>query len=45
LAAIESEEEKQRKELKDVAVGGLAAAAAVGLLAGVASLLLSSNKR
>jgi mitochondrial fission 1 protein len=45
LAAIEAEEEKKRNELKTAALGGLTAAAAVGLLAGVVSIVLSSSRK
>jgi len=40
LAAIESEEERQRQQLKQAAVGSVAVAAAVGVAAGVVSLMM-----
>ena len=40
LACIQAEEEKKEKEMKKAARNGVAAAAAVGLVAGVASLLM-----
>jgi hypothetical protein len=43
LATIEGEERRQEKQLKQAAVGGVAAAAAVGLAAGVMSLLFSKR--
>lgn len=45
LAAIDAEEEKQIKDVKKAAGTGIAVAAAIGLAAGAASLLLSSKKR
>jgi len=41
LACIESEEERNREDLKKAAIGSVAAAAAIGIVAGVASLMLS----
>jgi hypothetical protein len=43
LAAIEGEEQRQQKQMKQAAVGGVATAAAVGLAAGVLSLLMSKR--
>lgn len=43
LASIEAEEERNREQIKRAAVGGVAVAAAVGIAAGVASLLLSKR--
>jgi len=40
LASIESQEQKEAKKLKDTAIGSAVAVAAVGVAAGVASLLL-----
>jgi len=43
LASIESEEQQQQREFQKAAVGGVAAAAAIGVAAGLASLLLSKK--
>ena len=43
LATIEAQEERHRKEVKKAAIGGVAAAAAVGVVAGVASMMLSKK--
>jgi hypothetical protein len=43
LAAIEGEEQRQQRQMKQAATGGVAAAAAVGLAAGVLSLLLKKR--
>jgi len=40
LASIEGEEERERRKMKQAAVGGLAVAATVGIAAGIASMLL-----
>lgn len=40
LASIEAEEERNRQQLKQAAIGSVAAAAAIGVVAGVASLML-----
>jgi hypothetical protein len=39
LASIEAEEEQQREQLKKAAVGSVAAAAAIGVVAGIAILM------
>jgi hypothetical protein len=43
LAAIEGEEEKKREQLKQAAVGSIAAAVAVGVI-GIAGMLLSKRR-
>jgi hypothetical protein len=40
LASIEAEEDKKREQLKTAALGSVGAAAAIGVVAGIASLLL-----
>jgi len=40
LASIEAEEERKRNDLKKAAIGSIGIAAAVGVVAGVASLML-----
>lgn len=40
LASIEGFEQHQSKQMKEVAVGGVAVAAGIGLVAGLASLLM-----
>jgi 3-hydroxy-3-methylglutaryl CoA synthase len=42
LACIEADEEKKREQLKQAAVGSLAAAAVVGVI-GIASMLLAKK--
>ena len=42
LACIEAEEERKREQLKQAAVGSIAAAAVVGVI-GIASMLLSKK--
>lgn len=39
LASIEAEEEHQREQLKQAAVGSVAVAAAIGVVAGIAMLM------
>jgi hypothetical protein len=43
LASIESKERKDAKQMKDAAIGSAATMAAVGLVAGLASLLLKRH--
>jgi hypothetical protein len=43
LASIESKEQKDQKKMKDAAIGGATAMAAVGLAAGVVSFLLTKR--
>lgn len=43
LASIESQEQKEAKLKKDAAIGGAVAVAAVGVAAGLASLMLSKR--
>jgi hypothetical protein len=43
LAAIEGEEKRQQRQLKQAATGGVAVAAAVGVAAGLVSLLLAKR--
>ena len=42
MACIEAEEERKREQLKQAAVGSIAAAAVVGVI-GIASMLLSKK--
>jgi hypothetical protein len=42
LAAIEADEEKKREQLKNAAVGSIAAAVAVGII-GVAGMMLAKK--
>jgi cation transporter-like permease len=41
LASIEAKEQEDKRKVRDAAIGGVTAAAAVGLAAGVVSLLLT----
>jgi cation transporter-like permease len=43
LASIEAKEQEDIRKLKDAAIGGVTAAAAVGVAAGIVSLLLSKR--
>lgn len=43
LASIEAKEQHDKRKLKEAAIGGVTAAAAVGVAAGIASLLLSKR--
>lgn len=43
LAAIEAEEQRKQEQLKQAAVGSVAAAVAIGVIGGVAGLLLSKK--
>ena len=43
LASIESTEQSDRKKVKDAAIGGATAMAAVGIAAGIASFVLSKK--
>jgi len=43
LASIESKEERDRRKMREAAIGGVSAAAAVGVAAGIASILLSKR--
>jgi hypothetical protein len=43
LASIEAKEQQDMRKMKEAAMGGVAAAAAVGVAAGIASLLLSKR--
>jgi hypothetical protein len=43
LASIEAKEQQDKKKMREAAVGGVAAAAAVGIAAGIASLLLTKR--
>ena len=45
LACIESQELKQEQQLQQAAVGGTIALAALGVLAGVASVMMSSSSK
>jgi mitochondrial fission 1 protein len=45
LASIESQELKEQDHIKQVAVGGTIAVAALGVIAGVASVMMASNKK
>lgn len=45
LAAIEAEEERKREQLKQAAIGSVAAAVAVGVIGGVAGLMLSGKNK
>jgi hypothetical protein len=44
LACIESQEQKDAQHMKQVATGGAVAVAALGVVAGVASMMLSGKK-
>ena len=44
LAAIEADEERKREQLKQAAIGSVAAAVAVGVIGGVAGMLLKGKK-
>ena len=43
LASIESQEQRDKRKMREAAIGGVTAAAAVGVAAGIASLLLSKR--
>jgi hypothetical protein len=43
LASIESQEQHEAKQIKDAAIGGAVAMAAVGVAAGLATLLFSKH--
>mmetsp|Transcript_46642 Transcript_46642/g.113653 ORF Transcript_46642/g.113653 Transcript_46642/m.113653 type:complete len:164 (-) Transcript_46642:1884-2375(-) len=43
LASIEAKEQEDKRKIKEAAIGGVGVAAAVGVAAGIASLLLSKR--
>jgi hypothetical protein len=43
LASIEANEQDDNRKVREAAIGGVAAAAAIGLAAGLASILLSKR--
>lgn len=44
LASIESQEQDDKEKMKQAAVGGTVAVAALGIIAGVASIMMSNKK-
>ena len=43
LSSIESSEQQDKRKMKEAAIGGVTIAAAVGVAAGIASLLLTKR--
>jgi len=43
LAAIEAEEQRKQEQLKQAAIGSVAAAVAIGVIGGVAGLLMKKH--